>query len=203
MLITKIRQNDPALKKLSLVESPNKYFTKVTDLVDALKSNSVINVIRLGGEFLLDLETEERNALLKQAGRLSSLREIQLSGCSPDVGALAEFMEQAKKLEVLDLGHVTLQGSSDEFTDFEYSIFKHQSLKKFILTNFQAGEAEQKIGGIIKALCNVSTLEVLKLEGSNATEFTFPNIALLPLCKSPTLQELHVSHFHVEELLLA
>jgi Leucine-rich repeat (LRR) protein len=96
--------------------------------------------------------------------------------------------------------NVTLHGSHDEFNDFEYSMYSHKSIEKFVLTDLQAYEVQHKIPGIIKAIGKCPTLKVLELKSSKITEFTIPGTGIFSLCKSPTLRELRVTGFQLEEM---
>eukprot|EP00522_Entomoneis_paludosa_P005956 CAMPEP_0172460830 /NCGR_PEP_ID=MMETSP1065-20121228/38515_1 /TAXON_ID=265537 /ORGANISM="Amphiprora paludosa, Strain CCMP125" /LENGTH=88 /DNA_ID=CAMNT_0013215983 /DNA_START=30 /DNA_END=292 /DNA_ORIENTATION=+ len=85
-LVERIQSNDPDLVDLRLTEIPEAYTSDMTQLVEALKSNTVIQFVRFDRDFLPGLKPELAADLFKATGALPSLKETLIWHASLPMG---------------------------------------------------------------------------------------------------------------------
>jgi hypothetical protein len=180
--------------KLVIGDSPESVFSEVSEIVDALQTNTVIVQCRFDRYFFKGLKAEEKQLILGQCAQLKTLKRVHLLAASVQVSLVSKVLDDSKGLEVLELGHMTLEGSPDDFQKFNESLKNHSSLKEFILTDFNVADDSIKLDDIVKTLGAIPTLESVMLSPKDS-EAHFSGDSLRPICESPTLSELHLSRF--------
>jgi len=188
-----ILSNNAAKPRLVLGEAPEKVFGDVSEIVDALKTNTVIVKCRFDRDFFSGLTTEQKQAILEQCAQIKTLTRVHLLASSVQVSLVSKVLEDCSGLEVVELGHMSLEGSPADFQKLNESLKNHTSLKEFVLTNFTVPDGVT-LDDIVKTLGSISTLDIVKLacKGSDAH---FTGASLGPLAASPTLRQLHLSEF--------
>jgi hypothetical protein len=164
-ILERLRRNDPELTELRLVERPEMYFSDLNELIEALDGCTYINYVRLDRNFVLS--SDQKDALLQQIGKLESLEELHVWSGTYHVLSLANVVEQASNLKVLDMGRIVLEGDFEDFRDFGLAFYKH-SIEAFLMTdivipNHQDVNFDSVVRRVIAAPC----LNVLKLDHRN------------------------------------
>jgi len=206
-LVERIQSNDPDLVDLRLTEIPEAYTSDMTQLVEALKSNTVIQFVRFDRDFLPGLKPELAADLFKATGALPSLKETLIWHASLPMGVLASFISEAKGLEHLQLGVLHLEGTEEDFHTISKALDGHPNLKEFELSDFSMNDNTINIDSLLNALAGLPKLEKVKLEvtyqkrgslvGSVAAaqkvKVELTGSALATIISSKSVRELYVS----------
>jgi hypothetical protein len=193
-----ILSNNADKPRLVIGDAPESVFSDVSEIVDALKTNTVIVKCRFDRDFFKGLTAEQKQLILGQCAQLKTLKRVHLLYASVEVNLVSKVLDDCKGLEVLELGHMTLFGSPDDFQKFNESLKNHSSLKEFILTDFIVASDSIKLDDIVKTLGTIPTLDIVKLS-CKSSEAHFSGDSLGPLSESPTLSELHLSRFDLTQ----
>jgi len=210
-ILDMIRTNDPEINDLRLTEAPEAYCADIDDLLHALKANTVIEYLRVDRDFLPCMELDQIDRFFAAVAALPALQEAQIWHGSIHVKALANFVEQARHIEHLQLGCLDLEGTEEDFSLISAAIQGHPTLKRFSMHDFSLNNDAIAIDNLVATLATVPNLEVVKLEvsasrrrsivGNEAAarkvQVHLSGKALAELCKSPTLQELHLNRLNL------
>lgn len=104
-LVERIANNDPELKELRLADPAKNYFKDVSEIIDALRDNSYIEVVRIDRDFLPSLlgQPEKKAAVVKAIGQLKNLRELRIVSGPVHAVVLGCALKDAEQLESLEL----------------------------------------------------------------------------------------------------
>lgn len=193
-----ILSNNAEKPRLVLGDSPESIFSDVSEIVDALKTNTVIRKCRFDRDFFKGLTEEQKQLIMEQCAQLKTLKRVHLLAASVQVSLVGKVLDDCNGLEVLELGHMTLEGSPNDFQKFNESLKNHASLKEFILTDFNVADDSIKLDDIVKTLGVIPTLDIVKLS-CKTSEAHFSGDSLGPLSESHTLSELHLSRFDLTQ----
>jgi hypothetical protein len=200
---------DTNVNELWVTEHPDSYFWDVSEIVASLDDDSVTEIVRFDGEFLCGLPEIDQAALLLKVSQLKQLQEIHFGDASIQVSVLSKVIETAQDLKVFSLSRVVLEGTPDDFINFEFSIRNHASLTQLVWEDFNFcivdSQEEVKLDGIIQALSMLETLKVVKLrplKGINNVSFD-DSLCLTALLQSLSLRELHLSHLQLDKMAFA
>ena len=205
--VDRIQSNDPELVDLRLTEIPEAYTNDMSQLIEALKVNTVIQYIRFDRDFLPGLKPEMASELFKAAGSLPNLKETLIWHASLPINVLSDFISQAKGLEHLQLGVLHLEGSEADFVGITKAMEGHPNLRSFELSDFSMDDESISIDPLLVALAGLPKLEKVKLEvtyqkrgslvGSEAAKqkvkVELTGKALASLVSSKTVSDLSIS----------
>ncbi|KAG7351521.1 hypothetical protein IV203_010881 [Nitzschia inconspicua] len=104
---------------------------KVDAMIEALQSNTSIEVVHLKDDFLACVRADMRSQLIQAVGKLPKIRQVYLGDTLLLVPDLTDLLINAKSLTVLNLTAVCLQGPPEYFDDFEKALRTHTALKTF------------------------------------------------------------------------
>jgi hypothetical protein len=193
-----ILSNNAEKPRLVIGDAPEKVFSDVSELVDALKTNTVIVKCRFDRDFFAGLTAEQKQLILEQCAQLKTLTRVHLLASSIQVSLVSKILDDCSGLEVLELGHMILEGGPDDFQKFNESLKNHASLKEFIMTDFTVADASVKLDDIVKTLGGIPSLDIVKLS-CKSSDAHFSGESLGPLSESPTLSSLHLSRFDLTQ----
>lgn len=159
-----------------------------------------VQTVELGRDFIRSLDLNSKDVLLEDIGDLPHLRAVSFMGGSIPAKGLAWLLRGGRGLEVLRFSDGDLHGSRRDFEEMDAALAGHSNLQEFSFINFDVVDNEGKIvyhklDGLIKQLCTVKSLTILRLEASNQERMTFDGTGMASLFSSTHLQELHLSHF--------
>mmetsp|Transcript_19741 Transcript_19741/g.25418 ORF Transcript_19741/g.25418 Transcript_19741/m.25418 type:complete len:346 (-) Transcript_19741:150-1187(-) len=205
--VERILNNDPDLVDLRLTEIPEAYTSDMTQLIDALKKNTVIQFVRFDRDFLPGLKPDLAAELFNATGSLPALKETLIWHASLKMEVLTSFISQAKGLEHLQLGVLHLEGNESDFHEFSKALEGHPNLKEFELSDFSMDDEKINIDSLLNSLSGLPKLTKVKLEvtyqkrgslvGSVAAaqkvKVDLSGSALASLIGSPSVAELYIS----------
>lgn len=211
-LVQRIQNNDPDLVDLRLTEIPEAYTSDLSQLIEALKSNSVIQFVRFDRDFLPGLKPELAADLFKATGALPNLKETLIWHASLHMEVLTSFIAGAQGLEHLQLGVLHLEGNEADFHSISKALEGHPNLKEFELSDFSMNDESINVDSLLTALSGLPKLQKVKLEvtyqkrgslvGSAAAaekvKVELTGAALAKLIGSKTLNDLYISRLRLE-----
>jgi hypothetical protein len=162
--VEQIQSNDPELVDLRLTQIPEAYASDIGQLIEALKTNTVIQFVRFDRDFLPGLKPELAGDLFKATGALPGLKEALIWHASLPMEALTSFISLAQGLEHLQLGVLHLDGSAADFDGFSKALEGHPNLKEFELSDFSLNDDSINIDSLLNSLAGLPKLEKVKLE---------------------------------------
>lgn len=206
-LVERIQSNDPELFDLRLTEIPEAYTSDMTQLIEALKVNTVIQFVRFDRDFLPGLKPELAEDLFKATGALPNLKETLIWHASLKMDVLTTFITQAKGLEHLQLGVLHLEGTEADFHGISKALEGHPNLKEFELSDFSMNDESINIDSLLTSLSGIPKLEKVKLEvtyqkrgslvgsvsAAQKVKVELTGAALATLIGSPTVRDLYIS----------
>lgn len=104
-LVERIANNEAGLTEIKLGDSAENYFADVTEIVDALSKNTIIDYVRIDREFLPSLlgEPAKKAAVVTAVGKLPALRELRIMSGPVHANVLGLALKDAVNLENLEL----------------------------------------------------------------------------------------------------
>lgn len=209
--IGRIQDSDPELTELRLTEDIEAYCTDISQMTDALKSNTVIEYVRLDRDFLPSMYVENTAEFFRAFGSLPALKEAQIWHASIPVTVLADFLTAARGIEHLQLGCLDLDGDANDFALVSEALKEHPTLQTFSMHDFSLTNETISIDNLIATLATIPNLKVVKLEvthqrrrslvGSEAAatkvQVSLRGSALADLCRSKTLTELYLNRLNL------
>jgi len=193
-------------KALRLDDRSETYFDSVEDFAAALCGNGAgVEAVRFGKDFLNNLQRDEVKAVFDAVGKLPCLKRCSIRSAAVHVDHLGPLLQGAQGLEAFELLDVRLEGSKDDFTDWEFGLHHHPNLKELILRDFTIAvlgensvenqEKAQEFDAFVKELSSIPNLEVVVMQVKKDTlPVTFSGTNMAPLCKSTTLKDLHFAN---------
>ncbi|GAX11594.1 hypothetical protein FisN_1Lh043 [Fistulifera solaris] len=207
-----LRNNDYELRELRLTESPEAYAASMSDLIEALSSNTVVDYIRLDRDFLPCMDENYMEDFFSTIGALPALTEAHIWHASVPVKVLADFLKNANKIEFLEFGCLDLQGSAEDFAIISKAIENHPTLTGFNLTDFCLNDDSIVMDDFIKALSTIPNLEKVKIEvtrrrrvslvgsvaASQPVKVIVRGLALASLISAPKMNELTLNRLALD-----
>ena len=104
-VVQQIAANDAKLQELSLGDAATKYFLDVTEMVDALQQNQVIESVRIDRDFLPSLlgQPEKKAAVVTAIGKLPALKSLRIMSGPVHAVVLGKALQDAAQLVTLEL----------------------------------------------------------------------------------------------------
>jgi len=136
-LAARIRANDPTLTYLHLGMYVEKQTLDATDLCRSFAGNETITKVFVSSELLQSLSTFHRREVIRALDQLVNLENVNLSLTSSlriGVEDLAALVQNTKKLRVLEMSSLVLEGYSHDFLAFCHALRFHPSLTDFKLS---------------------------------------------------------------------
>lgn len=212
-IIESIRNNDPELKELRLAEEVEAYCTDISELIDAMAENTVIEYVRLDRDFLPSMLPEHAKSFFLALGKLKGLKDAQIWHAAIHVTLLADFINAARHIEALQLGCLDLEGSAEDFDLVSEALKEHPTLMSFSMSDFSLNNNTIAIDTLIETLAAIPNLRVVKLEVSHArrrsivgseaaarkVSVALSGQALAHLCSSKTLEELLLNRLNLTQ----
>jgi Ran GTPase-activating protein (RanGAP) involved in mRNA processing and transport len=183
----------------------------LNDLIKALGNNTTIDYVRFDRDFLPCMDDDMRGPFFNAVGKIPSLTEAHIWHASFPVKVLSDFINEARKLNYLELGCLEVEGNEQEFKEVEKAIKDHPSLTGFTMSDFSLRDETVVIDGLIETLATIPNLRQVKLEvthsrrrsivGSEAAAKTVKVLlngkALAALLASPSVQDLTLNRLNL------
>jgi len=182
---TRIRSNDPSLKKLHLVYPPEEYFGEddFEGFLNDLKNNTVIHYVLFERRFVRGISPSQYEQVLHAVALLTNLVEIEIWSVKVPLSTLCAAVKNAPKLSRIGLGMVTLT----ETTSCE-TLSSHPSLVHFCLSDFRflVDEDDKNMDSLWEALSTCPKLLNVEVCSNQFAEnpWTSAGLAKLACCGS-------------------
>jgi hypothetical protein len=191
------------MAELRLEKPLNTSIGRMDDLIRGFQGNTFVEKVYLTGSFLNDLAESHCAILFEEiAARLPMLQAFYVSNAAIQVKHFYSVLDLSKTLETLELRHVQLLGTHDDFVEFEFGLHRHPSLRHFILSDFTA-PPDTNLDNLIKVLGTIPQIESVEMDAhpdALLAPFALTGSTLMPLCKHITFKELHLSHLALNQL---
>jgi hypothetical protein len=129
-----IRQiEDNVVTDLRLSDTDDAILDNIPQFLNALEKNTTIELIFFDGEFFGCLRGDKRRDLLEVLGKIPSLQEVHMNNSLLMVSDCTDMITKAKRLRVLKLHALTLQGVQDDISACALAVCQHAYLKDFEL----------------------------------------------------------------------
>ncbi|CAB9496962.1 NLR family, CARD domain containing 3 [Seminavis robusta] len=185
-LLERLRQNDPTLTKLKLVQNYNDVASDFDEFLECLRNNTIVSYVLLERHFVRSLKKPQWIALIQAVGQMTNLDELEIWSVRVPLKELCEAFKDSTKLTRLGFGFVTLEGSLDAS-----ALCGHASLKTFYLSDFRFVEEEEaSLDSLCQALSTCPNLRFLEVFQYQQEHPPVSAEGLAALMESPCLQHL-------------
>jgi hypothetical protein len=163
---------DNAITNLRLKDTDDEMIDRVYKLVDAISRNTSIESIHFEGEYLGCLRGDARSELIEMIGKLPNLHEVHMGQSLLEISGATKMLMRAKKLRVLKLKSMVLQGVEEDFTACETALYAHMVLKEFEMVDCDAAvdtvslDSLEMAGKKVSAMAKSATSSTIHVQKS-------------------------------------
>lgn len=196
---SKVKANDPGLKKLHLVFEPQEYFENNEDSFREfcydLAKNTHIYYVLLERRFVRGIDDDRYQKVLNAIARIPNLAEVEIWSVRVPLSFVCGIMSKAPKLSRISMGMVTIQMTSASILDCS-ALSHHPSLEQFCLSDFRVHTAENSdstafnMDSLWEALGTCPKLANVEIFSNQSGRTLWSANGLAQLSHSPCLNQL-------------
>lgn len=184
----------------------------ITQLIDAIQSNSTVHSVFLDHFFVINLEADDLCLLFQALGSLPKLGQFsalsrQAEGWSIPLQAIATFLHRARMLTSFRMTSIGLEGTRTEFESFTKAVQSQAFLKEFCLRGACIVDEQIPLDQLLRALSAVPLLEKIELTAMDLHQDLggkWPNSpsSALRFCYSSSLKSLELGGWALDDELV-
>lgn len=164
------------------------------DFLDLLETVPRVDALHFDGDFWNGLSLDEQAKLFLMIGSFPSLKDVYISCAQVDAADLAFLLKMTTQLESFRLAHVELKGDQRDFDYFESGLYFHESLRWIAMRDFAVPDGIS-LDSLISTLSSIPNLQKVELHSRSIVEIRASS--LRTLCRSQSLEQIHLSHLPV------
>ena len=144
------------IETLHLDGTPDEYFGKPSEFVDAMAANTSITKVFFEKDFIACLKGDDRAAIVSAVGKLPNVESVELKDSLLMIGiCVTNLVKNAKKLSSLSMDHCVLQGLPEDYELLEAAIKGNSAVKELTIGECTPTSDEVDIKTVCSGLTDI------------------------------------------------